>query len=227
MFSRIDNRCFSTLVLVISSVLANNGCSESNSATSPTSKSALTTVAENLTGSVTDPVGDTVILPVVRNGVSLTPVVSSPSDLVAATVQVSGGNLTATISFAPGTLSHSDTFACLMLDLDENAATGTESASGDVRLGYDYSICAVVPRGSTTAQVSRLGSGAAQSVGSAAVTFPSAAKASFTVPLTLLGGNNGRAAFKVSSMQWVDAPIVNTGTLDWMPDLGQPAGTLR
>jgi hypothetical protein len=204
MFSRIDNRSFSTLVLVISSVLANNGCSESNSATSPTSKSALTTVAENLTGSVTDPVGDTVILPVVRNG-----------------------NLTATISFAPGTLSHSDTFACLMLDLDENAATGTESASGDVRLGYDYSICAVVPRGSTTAQVSRLGSGAAQSVGSAAVTFPSAAKASFTVPLTLLGGNNGRAAFKVSSMQWVDAPIVNTGTLDWMPDLGQPAGTLR
>src|SRR4030095_7085417 len=117
MFSRIDNRSFSTLVLVISSVLANNGCSESNSATSPTSKSALTTVAENLTGSVTDPVGDTVILPVVRNGVSLTPVVSSPSDLVAATVQVSGGNLTATISFAPGTLSHSDTFACLMLDL--------------------------------------------------------------------------------------------------------------
>src|ERR1051325_2934825 len=111
----------------------------------------------SLTASASDAAGDTVILPVLRNGVQVRPVVPIPPDLVAATIDVTSGNLTGTISFAPGTLSHANTFACFMLDVDENASTGAPAPGGDPPLGYDYSICAVVPRASTTAQVSRLG----------------------------------------------------------------------
>src|SRR5947208_892206 len=81
-----------------------------------------------LTATVADAAGDTVIVPVLRNGVLLTPVVAVPPDLINASINVSGGNLTATIGFAPGTLSHTDTLACLMLDVDENASTGGPSA---------------------------------------------------------------------------------------------------
>ena len=134
----------------------------------------------------------------------MTPVVPVPPDLVAAAIDVAGGSLTATVSFAPGTLSAADTFACVMLDVDENASTGNASAGGDVQLGFDYSVCAVLPRGSTSAQVSRLSGGTASAVGSVPATFLSADQVRFTVPLSLLGNDDGRVAFKVVSMQWVD-----------------------
>jgi hypothetical protein len=177
---------------------------------------------------VSDAVGDTVILPVLRNGVLLTPVVPIPPDLVGATIDVRGGNLTATISFAPGTLSHTNTFACFMLDVDENASTGSPAPGGDQSLGYDYSICAVVPRGSTTAQVSQLGGGVATGIGSVPVTFPTPDQMRFVVPLSLLGNDDGRMAFKVDAMQFVDDPIIfNTAAVDWMPDLTRAAALVR
>jgi len=181
----------------------------------------------SLTGSVTDPAGDTVILPVLRDGLLLTPFVPVAPDLIAAALDASGGSLTATISFAPGTFSRTDSFACVMLDVDENAGTGVPSPGGDVPLGYDYSICAVSPRASTTAQVSQWSSGTAVGVGSVAATFPSADQVRFTVPLSMLGNDDGRMAFKVQSMQWVDLPILNTASIDWMPDLTRAAGLVR
>jgi hypothetical protein len=181
-----------------------------------------------LSGSVTDAIGDPIVLPVLRNGVSVTPVVRVPPDLVSAALDVTSGNLTATIAFAPGTLSHTDTSACLQLDVDEDAATGNRSPGGDVALGFDYSVCGVAPRGSTTAQVSRLGGATAVGVGSVPVTFPSADSIRFTVPLALVGNDDGRMAFKVSVIQYVDDPVVfNSGTIDWMPDLGRLAGLIR
>jgi hypothetical protein len=33
--------------------------------------------------------------------------------------------------------------------------------------------------------------------------------------------------FKIDSMQWVDGAIVNTGVMDWMPDIGRAAGLVR
>jgi hypothetical protein len=75
--------------------------------------------------------------------------------------------------------------------------------------------------------VSRFTGDVEQTIGSVAVIFPSADKTAFTVPLSLLGGDNGRAAFKISVMQWVDDPVVSTGPIDWMPDLGQAAALLR
>jgi hypothetical protein len=193
-----------------------------------TSSTAPSSGVVSLTSSVSDSAGDPQILAVLRNGISVTPVVRVPPDLVAATLDASGGNLTATITFASGSLSHTDTSACLQLDVDENAATGNPSPGGDVALGFDYSVCGVSPRGSTTAQVSRLGGATAAAIGSVPVTFPTADAIRFTVPLSLLGNDDGRMAFKVNVIQWVDDPVVlNTGTIDWMPDLGRAAGLIR
>jgi hypothetical protein len=205
--------------ILAGTLLVAAACSNSQSPTPPT--------ATTLTASVSDVAGDTVVFPVLRNGVQVTPVVPVPSDLIGATVEVSNGNLTATITFAPGTLSRSDTFACLELDVDENPSTGAPAAGGDVPLGFDYSVCGVVPRGSTTVQVSRLGGGVATGVGSAQVVFPAADQMRITVPLALLGNDDGRMAFKVDSMQWVDQPVLNTSALDWMPDIGRAAGLVR
>jgi hypothetical protein len=209
----------SGLAIIIGSVLVAAACSGS----SPSLPSA-----PSLTASVNDATGDTVILPVLRNGVQVTPVVAVPPDLVGATIDVTSGNLTGTISFAPGTLSHTNTLACFMLDVDENASTGAPGTGGDPGGGYDYSICAVVPRNSTTAQVSRLGGGVSTPVVSVPATFPTADQVRFVVPLSLLGNDDGRMAFRVEAMQWVDDPaIVNTGAIDWMPDLTRPQALVR
>jgi len=181
-----------------------------------------------LSGSVTDSAGDAVVSPVTRNGVLVMPTVAVPPDLVAATITVSGGNLAATISFVPGTLSHSDTLACLLLDVDENPATGGPFTIDTTAIGYDYSVCAVNPRRSTTAQVSRLGGGSSVGIGSVPATFPSDNQVSFTVPLLLLGNDDGRLMFKVAAVQFVDDPgVFNTGTVDLMPDAGRPGGLVR
>jgi hypothetical protein len=50
--------------------------------------------------------------------------VSVVPDLVGATIDISGGMLTVTVSFAPGTLSQTQTFFQLQLDTDENPGTG-------------------------------------------------------------------------------------------------------
>ena len=190
--------------------------------TSPSSAPASTT----LTGSAIDATGDAVLTPVLRGGVTLMPVVAVLPDLVSATVTVSGGNLTATISFAPGTLVQADTSACLLLDVDENPATG--AVSSEPSLGYDYSICAVNPPRSATGQVSRLGGGIATGIGSVAATFPTANQISFTAPLSLLGNDDGRMAFKVQVIKYVDDPVIlNTSPIDWMPDIGKPGALIR
>ena len=199
--------------------LAAAGC---GSSTPPT---AATPIA--LTGSVSDAAGDAVDAAVLRNGASVVPVVPIRPDLTAATVTVSGGTLTATISFAPGTMSQTDIFACLMLDVDENRATGSSQGS-EPTVGWDYSVCAVLPRGSTTAQVSNLSGATAVAVGSVPVTFPAADQLRFSAALSMLGNDDGRMAFAVHAMAWVDDPaVLNSGVIDYMPDLGRAAGLVR
>lgn len=183
-------------------------------------------------GGVTDRIGDALSTPVIRGGGRVTPVVPVLPDLQAARIESTGGTVTATVSLAAGTLSRTDTNVCVHLDTDENPATGGAGQGADsASSGWDYSICAVNPRGSTTAQVSRaLGPnqpGRVLGVGSSIVTFPGADQVRFSVPLSLIGNDDGRFRFKVSSMQWADAPIGNTADLDWMPDVGQPAGVVR
>jgi hypothetical protein len=212
--------CVSVLLLVAP------GCGRSTAPTAPPAPAA------TLIGNATDPVGDALITPVIRDGVLVTPVVPVLPDLVAGLIENTGGNLTATVSFAPGSLSRADTTFCVLLDTDENPTTGNSGLGADsASIGWDYSICGVNPRGSTTAQVSRaLGPnqpGQVLGVGSSIVTFPGTDQARITVPLSLLGNDDGRLSFKVLSMQWVDAPIINTAVLDWMLDVGQPPGLVR
>jgi hypothetical protein len=85
----------------------------------------------------------------------------------------------------------------------------------------------LVPRASTTALISRLDGSVAVPVGTVPASFPSADRIRMEVPLTLLGNDDGRMAFKVTSNQWVDASIMNTGVIDWMPDLNRVAGLVR
>jgi hypothetical protein len=215
------NRTISAAAIAI--VLAGDACSSSSSPTS------IGVSSPTFTGSVTDPVGDTVITPVIRNGVTLTPVIPVRPDLIAATLDVSGGTLTATVSFAAGTLSHADTIFCVLVDIDENPATGNPGGGADnATFGWDYSICAVNPRGSTTAQISRADTPTGGlGIGSVPMTFPSADQARFSVPLSTLGNDDGRMSFKVRSLQWLDAPILNSDTIDTMPDVGRPPGLVR
>ena len=49
----------------------------------------------------------------------------------------------------------------------------------------------------------------------------------FSVPLSILGNDDGRMSFKVKSLQWLDAPILNSDTIDTMPDVGRPPGLVR
>jgi hypothetical protein len=157
--------------------------------------------------------------------------VSIPPDLISATIDVSGGSAAILVTFAPGSLEPTFTLFNVLLDTDENPATGNFGIGADsTTFGWDYSISGVNPQGSTTAQIGRaLGPGQpgqVTPVGTATVTFPAADQARVTVPLSLLGNDDGRMSFKVNCMQWIAGPN-NTGVLDWMPDVGQAAALVR
>jgi hypothetical protein len=195
-------------------MLAASGCGSSSTPAAP----SVTT----LTGTVTDAAGDA--LP--RPGVTVTP------DLVGATIEVSGGNLTLMVTLAPGTLSQTQTLVGVTLDTDENPATGSpgiDSASTDAALmGTDYVINAVAPRNSAQALVLRATGNSYQfvTVGTAPVTFPSTDQLRVTVPLSLLGNDDGRMKFKVVCSQYLTDTTL-TGITDFVPDLGQFPGIVR
>jgi hypothetical protein len=173
-----------------------------------------------LTGTVSDPAGDAT-----SNVVPIAP------DLVGATIQVAGGNLTLTISFAPGTYSQTQTLWSATLDTDENPATGSpgvDSGGGDAALlGADYVVYGVAPRGSTQAFVLRAtGPNQFVNVGSVPVTFPAADQARVVVPLSMLGNDDGRLKFKIVCSQYL-TDTTSTGITDYMPDLGLPPGVVR
>jgi hypothetical protein len=200
---------------ITGTVLLSFACGGSKAPSSPTP------VNLTLKGTVSDPGGD-------RQSVLG---VSIPPDLISATIDVSGGSATILVTFAPGTLEPTFTLFSVLLDTDENPATGNSGIGADgTTFGWDYSVAGVNPQGSTTAQIARaLGPGQpgqVTPVGTATVTFPAADQARVTVPLSVLGGDDGRMSFKVICQQWIAGPNT-TGVLDWMPDVGQAAGLVR
>lgn len=200
---------------IAGTVLLSFACGGSKPPSSPSS------VSSTLKGTASDLPGD-------RQSVLG---VSIPPDLIAATIDVSGGSATILVTFAPGTLEPTFTLFTVLLDTDENPATGNSGTGADsTTFGWDYSIAGVSPQGSTTAQISRaLGpgqQGQVTGVGTATVTFPAADQARVTVPLSVLGGDDGKMSFKVVCQQWIAGPN-NTGVLDWMPDVGQAAALVR
>jgi hypothetical protein len=169
---------------------------------------------------VTDPAGDSVP----TSSVAVSP------DLVSGTVEISGGNLTLTVSFAPGTLSHTQTLFNANLDTDEDPATGFPSEPGS--LGVDSFIRGVVPRNSTQATVFHVTGNSSCAavpctlVGTSTVTFQTADQVRVTIPLALLGNDDGRMKFEVIALQYL-TDDTTTQTLDTMPDRGQPRGVVR
>src|SRR5258707_47844 len=162
-------------------VLLSFACGGSKAPSSPTP------INLTLKGTASDPGGD-------RQSVLG---VSIPPDLISATIEVSGGGATILVTFAPGTLEPTFTLFTVLLDTDENPATGNFGTGADsTTFGWDYSVSGVNPQGSTTAQISRaLGpgqQGQVSGVGTATVTFPAADQARVTVPLSVLGGDDGR-----------------------------------
>src|SRR5689334_3399286 len=123
----MSNRVLRLFVIVVASLeaIACGGSGTSPSATTP---------AATLTGTVTDPAGDALPKP----GIAVSP------DLIAAVIEVSAGNLTLTVTLAPGTLSQTQTLVSTVLDTDENPSSGSpgiDSGATDASLiGADYVI---------------------------------------------------------------------------------------
>ncbi len=68
------------------------------------------------------------------------------------------------------------------------------------------------------------------SVGTAEVTFPTGDQSRTVIPLTLLGGDDGRLAFRINAQQW---GISTSGSLnlqpsiDWLPNPELPSAATR
>jgi hypothetical protein len=163
---------------------------------------------------VTDPAGDAVAVP----GVPVAP------DLVHATVDVNGANITLAIQFASGTLDPATTRLTIELDTDQNPATGNLAAGP---LGIDYIIDvwatrnpAVSVQQATPATCTGSGSCYVQT-GTAPITAATDTLTT-TVPLAMFGNASGRLNFRAlvySSTQTTTPAAV----ADVMPDITLPA----
>jgi hypothetical protein len=172
--------------------------------------SAPTTTAIPLHGEVTDPAGDTLV----------SAGVPTPPDMVRGTIDVSGGNMTVTVQFAPGTMDLQTTRLTVELDTDQNAATGISGASG---VGIEYVLDLWTRTNQTIVQratpaTCANGVGCYVDAGSVGVTLgPNTMTA--IVPLAMLanpGGGMNYRVFAYASAQ----PTVPTVVADTMPDIG-------
>ena len=191
-----------------------------SSSTPPTTPSG----PRSLTGTVTDRIGDALVVP----GVPISP------DLAMGALEVGGGNLTITVSYAPGTMSQTRSLFFAYLDVDENPATGNPGvpAGGGVAdsnlIGWEYAIGGVDPADSGRASVLRAtGTGGTVTLSSVPVTFPSPDQIRVVVPMSLLGNADGHMNFKIACFQWLGQQPPTSSVLDYMPDLGAPPGAVR
>jgi hypothetical protein len=214
---RLECSSIGRAVIGLTGIVALTSCGS----TPPTTPSTQPTV---LTGTVTDRIGDALVVP----GLPTSP------DLAAATLQVSGGNLTITVSYAPGTMSQTRTLFFAFLDTDENPATGNPgvpavggNADADL-IGWEYQIGGIDPADSGRASVLRAtGSGNTVTVSSIPVTFPAADQIRVIVPMNVLGNIDGRMKFKIVCHQWLSPQPPTSTVLDYMPDLGAAPGVVH
>ena len=190
-------------VVAVAAIIA-TACSGSQSA--PTAPASTALHAD-----VSDPVGDTLSDP--RLPVA--------PDLVHATATVENGNLTLVVSFAPGTFDRQTTRVAVLLDTDQNPATGIRQGTA---LGADFSLDLFAPNNQTTITKADEAACAARqscfvtSGSSTLAVLPDAMQA--LVPLSALGNSSGRMAFIVNAYVIV-APLTPT-PFDWMPDANLP-----
>ena len=204
-------------LLTLVAVFCLSGCGGKDSPTAPSTPSPAPAPSRGIFADVTDPTGDAQARPLAG--------VTFPSDMVGATLEAKDGALTATISFAAGTMSQANTRWGIYLDIDQNPATGAfngEAVNSDPLIGFEYIISFRSSPGGTQVDVLKLRFDAnvrrwfSDTVGTAEVTFPTANQSRTVIPLTLLGNDDGRLAFRINAQQW---GISTSGNLNLQPSL--------
>jgi hypothetical protein len=181
--------------------------------TAATSQFSNCEVAGFPVGSLTDPSGD-------ATASSVTP---SP-DLVSTTVLNTGSGLIFRVRFAPGTFNPGITRASFVLDTDQNTTTGhpgvdSSCTNDSAIMGMDYLIDA------PTGEVNHFTGCAAFTTSAGVATVTTVTNGyDVTVPLSLIGGDNGVLNFKVLTQSQI-SPGVFTGIVDYMSNLGVAPGT--
>jgi hypothetical protein len=163
---------------------------------------------------------------------------STLGDLVSAALTVDGGNLTVEVRYTPSTFNPTKSNVAVLLDVDQNNATGQPGIDGGCSrdtayIGSEY-LLDIGSQGSTPARIYQYSyppCNALTQVGTASITILNNGTADngykITVPLSLLGNDDGRLKFKVISSEQINPPAPgNTGILDVMPDEGTPAGVV-
>ena len=183
---------------------------------STTTPSTTSVTSTTLHGEITDPIGDA--LSDSRVPVSL--------DLVRATADVAAGNITFVIQMASGTLNRQTTRVSVLVDTDQDAATGIRQSNG---IGADYDID--LAAGTSLATINKADAlGCAERIScfnpaaSAPITF-TADGMQVTVSLSLLGNDDGRMSFQLNSYVLV-APLTPV-VFDFMPDNNLPPGRVQ
>jgi hypothetical protein len=181
------------------------GASACGSSTAP--PASPTPTPTTLRADVTDPAGD---------AASDSRVAVAP-DLLRATATAENGNLTLVVSFVPGTFDRQTTRVAVLLDTDQNPATGIRQPDG---LGADFALD-LFPA-AAQAIVRR-----ADEAGCAArqACFVDAGAASISilgdgvqavVPLAAIGAASGRVSFQLNA--YVTFPPLASVTFDFLPD---------
>jgi len=167
-------------------------------------------------GEVNDPVGDTLT----DSRVPVSP------DLVHATADVAAGNITFVIQLASGTFDRQSTRVVVLLDTDEDGVTGLRQPDGLVA-DYGIDLDANPSQATVTkadAAACAAGSPCFNTIGSVPLSFvPDGMQV--TVPLSLLGNDDGRMSFQLNSNVLV-APQTAVG-FDLMPDINLPPGSVQ
>jgi hypothetical protein len=191
--------------LTVAFIVALTACGSCS--TSPSSTPSLT--AAPLHVDVTDPVGDTAV-----DGR-----VAIPPDLARATVDVSAGTVTFVIQFAAGTLDRQTTRVTVLLDVDRNASTGISQGNG---LGADFGLDLFAATGQgVITKADPIACAAGQScftpVSSVSIVVGTDSM-QVVVPLTMLGGTDGRMCFQINS--YVLFGVGSAVIFDFMPNSG-------
>jgi hypothetical protein len=183
------------------------GCGRDSS---PTGPSASAGASLSLQAQVSDPAGD-----------ALPNQLNAP-DLVRAAADVRSGSVTFEIALASGTFDSQATRLYIALDTDQDPSTGN-SAWG---IGAEFDVWMYAR--DRLAEIRRRLPNNAPAVGVGMIPVGMGADGMrVTMPLSLLGGDEGRLDFQIHSSGDPRVAGQSAAILDFMPNLGLPAGRLQ
>jgi hypothetical protein len=199
--------------LLATVICACGGSNGGSSLTGPT-----TPGGTRLSGTLSDPVD---MMP--------SPQVPSPPDFTGATLEVANETLDITVTFAPSTLAPETGFR-VYLDTDEDVTTGSRvfSNEGSSAIGADYWVTGLNPHDPSRGALTGFISGSPTFLGMLNIATGANVRR-LSIPLSQLGGDDGRLRFKFECYQVV-ASSGSSQTIvqfDVMPDFGLPAGVVR